>query len=31
VAEPGTNVDHVLLDAMAGVPTAVAPPISSVP
>jgi MoxR-like ATPase len=29
VAAPGTNVDHVLLDAMAIVPTAV-PPISSV-
>ena len=30
VAEPGTNVDHVLLDAMAGVPTAVPAPVSPV-
>jgi MoxR-like ATPase len=28
--EPGTSVDTVLLDAMAGVPTAVPPPISHV-
>jgi MoxR-like ATPase len=30
VCDPGVNVDHVLLDAMASVPTAVPPPISPV-
>jgi MoxR-like ATPase len=29
--QPGTKVDNVLLDAMAGVPTAVPPPISPSP
>jgi MoxR-like ATPase len=30
VVQDGTNVDHVLLDAMAAVPTAVPPPVSPV-
>ena len=30
VLEQGTNVDHVLMDAMAAVPTAVPPPVSPV-
>ena len=28
--KPGTSIDNVLLDAMAGVPSAVPPPISPV-
>jgi MoxR-like ATPase len=31
VVAPGTNPDHVLLDAMASVPTSVPPPVSPVP
>ena len=30
VVKPGTNVDHVLMDAMSAVPTAVPPPVSPV-
>jgi MoxR-like ATPase len=30
VVKPGTSVDHVLMDAMSAVPTAVPPPVSPV-
>jgi MoxR-like ATPase len=30
VTKPGTNVDHILMDALSGVPTPVPPPVSPV-
>jgi MoxR-like ATPase len=30
ILEPGANVDHILMDALSGVPTPVSPPVTPV-